>query len=130
MVKLKTPAGRHTVMLQGIAVGYSDLEVVEPALGRARGKFRPGVGYDLVQPVFRLFAEAVPTPGGSVLDEEKLERYHRSRDKLGLSLEDDAGRAIRTNGIHIGDYSDLEGGSIELEVLISDRQYWKRRGVS
>lgn len=119
--------GRHTLKLKGIAVGYSDLEEIDPSLGRARGRFRPGVGYDLVQPVFQLFAEAIPTPGGKVADAEKLHRYYRSRDALGLSLEDDAGRAIRTSSIHIADYSALAGGRIELEVLISDRDYWKNR---
>jgi hypothetical protein len=115
------------VKLHGIAVGYSDLEDVEPATGRARGRFRPGVGYDLVQPVFRLYAEAVPAPGAVVKDEEKLDRYHRSRDALGLSLEDDSGRAIRTTAIHISDYSERRGGSMELEVLISDSGYWQQR---
>lgn len=114
---------RHTVRLKGIVVGWSDLEVAEPALGRARGRFRPGVGYDLVQPVFQLYSEAVPQPGADPADPDKLERYHRSRDLLGLTLEDDAGRAISTSAIHIADYK----GSIELEVLISDREYWKRR---
>ncbi len=114
---------RYTVLLKNIVVGWSDLEVAEPALGRARGRFRPGVGYDLVQPVFQLYAEAVPSPGADATDSDKLDRYHRSRDALGLSLEDDAGRAIRTSAIHIADYK----GSIELEVLISDRDYWRRR---
>lgn len=118
---------RHTVKLHGVAVGYSELEDVEPSLGRARGRFRPGVGYELVQPIFRLFVEAVPTPGASVTDQEKLDRYHRSRDALGLSLEDDSGRPIRTSAIHISDYSERKGGTIDVEVLISDRSYWNRR---
>jgi hypothetical protein len=118
---------KHTVRLHGIVIGYSDLEDVEPSLGRARGRFRPGVGYDLVQPVFQLFTEAVPVPGADVTDEEKLDRYHRSRDALGLSLEDDSGRSIRTSAIHISDYSERRGGSIELEVLISDPVYWRSR---
>ena len=129
MIRIKAPAGRHTVMLKGVAVGYSDLEHADPALGRARGRFRPGVGYDLVQPVFKLYSEAVPAPGADVVDAKKLERYHRSRDALGLSLEDDTGRKIRTTTIHIADYSDRAGGSIEIEVLISDRGYWKSRGA-
>ena len=82
-----------------------------------------------MQPVFQLYAQAVPTPGAEVADPEKLERYHKSRDALGLSLEDDAGRAIKTNAIHIEDYSDRKGGSVELEVLIADRDYWKRRSL-
>lgn len=127
MTKVSNPAGRHTVLLKGIAIGYSDLEDLEPALGRARGKFRPGVGYDLVQPVFKLFAEAVPPPGSEVVDAEKLERYYKSRDALGLSLEDDTGRAIRTTAIHISDYRKRWGGSIGIEVLISDAEYWRSR---
>jgi hypothetical protein len=130
MVKLRAPAGRHTVLLKNIAVGYSDLETIEPALGRARGEFRPAVGYDLVQPVFRLYAEAVPVRGGDVEDKAKLERYKKSRDALGLTLEDDSGRVIRTSAIHVSDYSDQRGGTLELEVLISDREYWRRRGGS
>ena len=119
---------RHTVRLKDVIVGWSDLEDAEPALGRARGRFRPGVGYDLVQPVFRLFTEAVPTPGAEPADADKLDRYHRSRDALGLSLQDDKGREIRTSAIHIADYSEARDGSIELEVLIADRDYWQRRG--
>ena len=118
---------KHTVRLHGVVVGHSDLEDIEPSLGRARGRFRPGVGYELVQPVFQLYVEAVPVPGAEVTDEEKLNRYHRSRDALGLSLEDDRGRPIRTSAIHISDYSDRRGGSIELEVLISDPDYWRSR---
>lgn len=120
------PPGRHTLLLHGIAVGYSDLENIEPELGRARGKFRPGVGYELVQPIFRLYSEAV-APGGEVVDPEKLERYHRSRDALGLSLEDDSGRVVPVTAIHMADYTDRRGGTIEIEVLISDRDYWTRR---
>ena len=120
---------RHIVRLKDIIVGWSDLEVAEPSLGRARGRFRPGVGYDLVQPVFQLFAQAVPTPGGDAADPEKLARYHKSRDALGLSLEDDAGRSIRTSAIHIVDYADEKKAPLEVEVLISDRDYWKRRGA-
>jgi hypothetical protein len=118
---------RHTVRLKDIIVGWSDLEVVEPTLGRARGRFRPGIGYDLVQPVFQLFAEAVPMPGADATDSEKLERYYRSRDALGLSLEDDTGRSIRTSAIHIIDYAEKKTAPLEVEVLISDRDYWKRR---
>jgi hypothetical protein len=130
MVKLRTPAGRHTVMLKGVAIGYSDLEEIEPSLGRARGQFRPGVGYDLVQPVFLLYTEAVPVRGGDVEDTAKLERYRSSRDALGLTLEDDGGRVIRTTAIHVNDYSGQKDGMIELEVLISDREYWRRRAGS
>jgi hypothetical protein len=128
LTKLRNPEGRHTVLLKGITIGHSDLEDIDPSLGRARGQFRPGVGYELVQPVFKLYTDAVPTPGGEVSDTEKLARYHKSRDALGLSLEDDAGRTVKTSAIHIADYTHLNRGTIELEALIADPAYWEKRG--
>lgn len=120
---------RHTLKLHGIVVGWSDLEQGEPDLGRARGQLRPGLGWELVQPVFRLFTEAVPTHGGA-RDEAKLERYYRSRDALGLELVDDVGTRIPTSAIHVADYSAERGaGAIELDVLIADEDYWRRRAA-
>lgn len=118
---------RHTVKLRDVVVGHSDLESVDVSLGRAWGNFRPGLGYELVQPVFRLFTEAVPMLGGEPRDQEKLARYHAARDRLGLSLVDARGNVIETSAIHIADYLEAKG-KLELEVLISDEEYWESRG--
>jgi hypothetical protein len=118
---------RHTVYLQHVVIGYSELEDADASLGRARGRFRPGVGYELVQPIFALYTQAIPEPGAVVKDPDALERYHRSRDALGLTLKDDTGRAIRTSAIHISDYSERRGGALDIEVLINDRVYWEER---
>lgn len=120
---------RHTLKLHGVVIGWSDLEQIEPELGRAHGRFRPGVGYDLVQPVFRLYAEAVPRADAG-RDEAKLERYYKSRDALRLELFDPNGRRIPTSAIHIADYSADDGGERELDVLIADAQYWERRSMA
>jgi hypothetical protein len=124
------PSMRHTLKLHGVVVGWSDLERVEPDLGRARGRFRPGIGYELIQPVFRLFAEAVPRSGSAERDEAKLARYHRSRDALKLELVDPAGKLIPTSAIHIADYRADDSGDCELDVLITDAGYWERRFLS
>jgi hypothetical protein len=60
----------------GVIVGRSNSE---PRRGRrsASGAFRPGLGYDLVEPIFSLYGVA-----GS--DEEALARYRKSRDALRL----------------------------------------------
>ena len=114
---------RHTVKLQNVVVGYSDLEHIDPELGRAWGVFRPGLGYELIQPIFRLFTEAVPMRGGEPMDEPKLERFQAARDKLGLRLVTDDGTLIPASVIHISDYP----GHLELDVLISDEGYWNGR---
>ena len=122
---------RHTLKLNGVVVGWSDLEQIEPELGRAHGRFRPGIGYDLVQPIFRLFAEATPRAADAARDETKLARYYKSRDALPLELVDAAGRRIPTSAIHIADYrGDASGGDCELDVLIADADYWQRRTSS
>ena len=120
---------RHTVRLHGVIVGHSELEHVDPDVDRAWGEFRPGLGYELVQPVFQLFAEAVPRDG-SPKDMALLDRYHHSRDALNLELQDDRGRIIKTSAIHIVDYSGSKGASTpELDVLIADEAYWNRRAA-
>jgi hypothetical protein len=116
---------RHTVKMHGVIVGHSDLEQRDASVGRAWGRFRPGLGYELVQPIFRLFTEAVPMRGGEPRDEEKLARYHAARDKLGLELVDAEGRRIDTATIHIADYTEKQGrDAIELDVLVRDEEFW------
>lgn len=121
---------KHTVRLKGVIVGHSELENVEPGVGRAWGAFRPGLGYEVVQPVFRLFARAVPRDGAR-RDDQMLARYHDARDALDLQLEDARGKRIRTSTIHIADYT-VEAGeaAIELDVLIRDEAYWQARLTS
>lgn len=117
---------RHTVKLRDVIVGHSELECADAILGRAWGTFVPGFGYDLVQPVFRLFTKAVPMLGGEPFDDITLDKYYAARDQLGLSLVDAAGTLIETATIHIADYME-ETGVIQVDVLIKDAGYWKKR---
>lgn len=115
---------RHTVRMLDVIVGHSELENIDPDLGRAWGTFRPGLGYELVQPVFRLFAQAVPH-GQLEKNEAALQRYYKARDALNLQLYDDRGHAIKTSAIHIVDYTVESGATpIVLDVLIKDEAYW------
>lgn len=109
---------RHTVKLKNVIVGHSELEHRDETDGRAWGAFRPGLGYELVQPIFLLYSEAVPMRGGEPRDREKLERYYAARDKLGLQLVDATGAVVPTSAIHIADYT-ASGGTLELEVLLA-----------
>lgn len=118
---------KHTLKLHGVIVGHSELEHDDRGVGRAWGAFRPGLGYELVQPVFRLYAQAAPRDG-SPEDASMLDRYYRARDALKLELVDANGAAIPTSTIHIADYTVEDGpGAIALDVLIADEGYWARR---
>jgi hypothetical protein len=119
---------RHTLKLNGIIIGHSELEEVDAVDRRVWGRFHPGFGYELVQPIFRLFSEATPMPGGEPLDQVKLAQYIAARDQLPLELVDDRGRTIKTAAIHIADYSEKRGDdAISLDVLIPDDAYWANR---
>jgi hypothetical protein len=117
---------RHTVKMHGVIIGHSELEGGDREERRAWGRFRPGLGYPLVQPIFLLYSEAVPMLGGEPRDRDKLDRYHAARDKLGLVLVDATGRQLEATAIHIADYTRERGkDALELEVLIGDDAYWE-----
>lgn len=71
-----------------LVIGRSELEDEHRERGERRGAFRPGFGWQLVEPVFDLLAEAQPDERGPVVDAEKLVRYQRARDALQLRVVD------------------------------------------
>ena len=70
-----------TLTMSGVIVGRSELETRDPARRVASGVFRPGLGYELAQPVFDLYAAAGQ-------DADALARYRTARDALRLQLAD------------------------------------------
>jgi len=79
---------------------------------------------------FDPFEGSVEIGVGSPKDTALLDRYHQSRDALHLELQDEQSRTIKTSAIHIVDYSQFGGpATIELDVLISDEGYWRRRAT-
>jgi hypothetical protein len=121
----------YLLRLRGVIVGRSELERLDSLAKIASGAFRPGLGYELVQPVFRLFSEAVPTSATQPTDEAKLARYYQARDALALELFDDVGRKVTTSRIHIADRTEELGKhALELEVVVRDAHFWERRASS
>lgn len=120
----------YVVKMRGVIVGRSSLEHANPATRTASGAFRPGLGYELVQPVFRLYAEAVPDPGAPPRDEEKLRRYRAAAARLGLELFTREGERIETSSIHVSDYVAERGSqALALEVVTEDALFWAQRGA-
>jgi len=107
-----------TVTMSGVIVGRSDLETRDAAMKVARGTFRPGLGYDLTQPIFQLFT---PRDG----DPEALAKYRKARDALKLQLTDAAGAPIRISELHIRPDPDAGGkNALLLEVETDDPAVW------
>ena len=112
----------YTLKLRDVVIGRSELETRDAASRTARGVFRPGVGYELVEPVFDLMRaeSAAEAPGGG-------ERYRRARDTLALALyaRDDA--LVETSRIDIvRDTTSRTGLSIEVDVV--DAAFWTSTG--
>ena len=122
---------RFAVKMRNVTIGWSELEHRDPDMGAASGAFRPGPGYELVQPVFRLFAEAQGDGSEEAIDQARLTRYHAARDRLGLSLHTDTGTLIPTEFIHIVDFTVEHGrDALELQVAVTSSRAWRALGRS
>ena len=101
--------------MSGVIVGRSELENRDPTRCLASGVFRPGLGYDLVQPIFEL----LETAGNSA---EAMSRYRKSRDALRLQLMDSSGSALTVREMHIR--RNAGSAAPMLEVETDDPGFW------
>ena len=103
--------------------GSSDLDSLDPQMGTASGDFLPSAEYRRVQPVFRLFAEATGKAivNGVSQDSGALERYHRERDGLDLTVRLPGGEVVPTQFVHIEDFS-VELGEVGVTIAVPDSQ--------
>lgn len=107
-----------TLTMSGVIVGRSELEVRDPDRKVARGAFRPGLGYELAQPVFELY-DAAGT------DQAAISRYRQARDALKLELADASGRVMTVRDLHIrkGPPNGGQPGTV-MEVETDDPAIW------
>lgn len=75
----------YTVRLRGIIVGRAELVSTDPATGLRSGTFRPGPGFDLIEPLFQLSGQP----------------FARAMEALKLELLDDKGIVVPTRSIDI-----------------------------
>jgi hypothetical protein len=106
-----------TLKMSGVIVGRSELENRDVNRRVATGVFRPGLGYDLVQPIFQLLDMA----GNSA---EAMARYRKSRDALRLQLIDSSGSALIVRELHIR--RNASSGAPMLEVETDDPGFWTK----
>lgn len=82
--------------LRDVIVGRSDLATRDGTHGTMRGTFRPGLGWELVEPIFAL----LPVGDHGASDEQR-ERYRKARDTLALALYASDGALVETSHIDI-----------------------------
>ena len=110
-----------TLKMSGVIVGRSELENRDESTHVASGVFRPGLGYDLVQPIFDL----LETVGDSA---EAMSRYRKSRDALRLQLTDSSGSALAVRDLHIRRKG--SSGAPTLEVETDDPGFWTQSSAT
>jgi hypothetical protein len=108
-----------TLTMSGVIVGRSELERRDPATRVVRGVFRPGLGYELAQPVFSLYENAHG-------DQASLVRYRRAREALRLQLTDATGTPVSFRELHIQATPAATSGGAEyvMEIVSDDPVLW------
>lgn len=107
--------------MSGVIVGRSELDVRDASRQIAYGAFRPGLGYDLVQPIFELYQKAAGDSGG-------LAKYRKAREALRLQLADASGAILDVRELHIRPAADNESSEsgLVLEVETGDPILWSQ----
>ena len=109
-----------TLTRSGVIVGRSELETRDPARRVASGVFRPGLGYDLAQPVFALYDTAAQ-------DADALARYRKARDALRLQLVDSSGAPVTLRQVDIrrDPSAAAAATALVIEVETDDPAIWR-----
>jgi hypothetical protein len=110
----------YVLKLRDVIVGRSDLAQRDADRRTARGAFRPGLGWELVEPIFALL------PVGDVdASDEQRSRYRRARDTLALVLYAPNGALVETSRIDITPDAASSTG-LTLDVGVVDETFWRR----
>lgn len=108
----------YVLKLRDVIVGRSELAERDGAARVARGPFRPGLGWDLVEPIFAL---AEGTKGG--VPDEQRERYRRARDTLALGLYAADGALVESIRLDVRKDPGSPTGLV-LDAEIVDDAFW------
>lgn len=108
-----------TLTMAGVIVGRTELEIRDPAQRIVQGVFRPGLGYELVEPVFSLNTGPETSP-------EAYARYLKAKAALRLQLADSSGTPIKIRDLHIRRRSSASSsnGELVIEVETDDPAVW------
>ena len=108
-----------TLTMSNVIVGRSELEHRDSDRRLASGAFRPGLGYELAQPVFALFDDAAG-------DAAALARYRKAREALRLSLTSSSGTSVAVRDLRVrrGNTGSAGDSTLVLEIETDDPAFW------
>lgn len=95
----------YVLKLRDVIVGRCDLSAPNDSSRLRRAPFRPGLGWDLVEPIFQLATGTA----------EQRERYVKARDALALALYDASGVLVDTSRI---DIANDPGSPTNLTIMV------------
>jgi hypothetical protein len=103
----------HVILkLRGVIVGHAELGVRDMATGLSRGPFRPGLGWELVEPIFVLREAGAG---------DAMERFERARSRLAFELTTEQGRALDVDLVDVR-LEKRGSGYVPLELLAHSAQ--------
>lgn len=108
----------YVLKLRDVIVGRSDLAQRDAERRAARGAFRPGLGWELVEPIFAL----LPVDDSRASAEQRS-RYRQARDTLALALYAPNGQLVETARIDITPDATSSTG-LTLDVGVVDDAFW------
>ena len=115
------------VRLKDVIVGHADVEPLAGDPRVAEGEFRPGLGWDLIAPVFELYADGRGDPArGLGPDAAKLERFERAFRALDLSVFDAGGSKLQLKDLRFEMRAAEAGWAPGKLVLTASEKTWMR----
>ncbi len=113
--------------LKDVIVGHADVEPLPDNARVAQGEFRPGLGWDLIAPVYELCAEGRGDPARARLpDAAILERFGHASRALDLAVFDAAGNKLRLDNLRFEMRPEGTGWAPGKLMLTAREEMWTR----
>jgi hypothetical protein len=106
----------YVLKLNEIIVGRAELVPSPGDLREARGPFRPAIGYELLEPIFALYAAGERERREGRDGDDALQRFRSAMAALSLHLLDRGGRERPMRDVVIVPADD---GALEMRVRIT-----------
>jgi hypothetical protein len=116
----------YVLRMSGIIVGRSALEGGDPLSRTASGELRPGIGYDVAEPIFALY-DAAMAMDDAAARRQALDRFTKARDAMRLEIVDEQGTRLAAREARVTRAGRGPSAGLRLEVVVDDEAFWAGR---